>query len=71
MKINYILQELKSYVEPDKKKIFSAAVEDRLNKGVVQYYNNLSKAYDKLYLYSDNYELKLIKKLNKGMKKDE
>lgn len=66
MNLNAIIKELNAYRTSNKDEIFSVAIEERLNKALVQYYHSLTKACNKLSLYSDKYELKLINKLNKG-----
>ena len=65
MTINKILDELKLYIAKDKQIIFYKAIQDRLDKCLVEYYDSIKKAYDKLDLYSDEHELKLMKRLNK------
>lgn len=65
MTISKILDELKLYIAKDKQNIFYKAIQDRLDKCLIEYYNSIRKAYDKLDLYSDKYELKLMKRLNK------
>lgn len=64
--IQRIINELKQYEGKQKSKVLSEAIQERLDVSLVSYYNELTKAFDKLYEYSDNYEIKLLKKLNKG-----
>ena len=64
--IQRIINELKQYEGKQKSKVLSEAIQKRLDISLVSYYNELTKAFDKLYEYSDNYEIKLLKKLDKG-----
>ena len=48
MTINKILDELKLYIAKDKQIIFYKAIQDRLDKCLVEYYNSIRKAYEKL-----------------------
>lgn len=63
--IEKIIAELKRYENQDKQKILSIRIQERLDKALQEYYNSVSKAFDKLEIYNNEYEIKLIKKLNK------
>ena len=60
-----LISELKEYEGKSKSLILTERIQERLDKSLVEYYNSVTKAFDKLDLYNENYELKLIKKLNK------
>lgn len=62
--IKAIINELHQYMGKDKRKVFEVRINERLNKSLKQYYDDLNKTLEKLYLYNDKYEdNRLIKKL--------
>lgn len=62
--IKAIINELRKYMGKDKSKIFEIRINERLNKSLKQYYDDLNKTLEKLYLYNDKYDdNRLIKKL--------
>ena len=63
--IKNIIEDLKQYEGRSKNEILVQRIQERLDKALQTYYESVSKSFDKLDIYKDNYEIKLIKKLNK------
>lgn len=61
--IRQLALELKSYIASDKAAILQIRVNERLDKSLKQYYDDLSKTLEKLYIYDNEHENKLITKL--------
>lgn len=61
-----IIKELKFYYFPDKQKLLSLRIEERLDKSLKEYYSQLDKTIEKLTLYDEEHDnLTVIKKINK------
>ncbi len=65
-KIIHELYTLSKYMGKDKSKLFELRVKERLNKSLQEYYLTLNNSLDKLYMYSEDNNIKLVKKINKG-----
>ena len=65
MEIKRLLRNIKYYLAIDKETLFHNALQERLKKSLDQYYKDLNKAFDRLYPYTDNFELRVIRKLSK------
>lgn len=65
-KIVHELCILSKYMGKDKSKLFELRVKERLNKSLQEYYLTLNNSLDKLYMYSEDNNIKLVKKINKG-----
>ena len=63
--IEKVINELQACRNIDKSKFFEEQVNLRLNKSLIEYYNQLNKAFDKLSCYDDSHDLRLVKRLNK------
>ena len=63
-RLKILISELKEYEGKDKSSVLAERIQERLDKSLLEYYHSVTKAFDKLVLYNDSYELKLIKKLN-------
>ena len=60
------LEALKHYMgNEDKESILIFRISNRLNKSLIEYYSNLTKSLDKLTSQDDEYNVKVIKHLNK------
>lgn len=67
--IKKLIEELKSYHYPDKEKLLALRIEERLDKSLKEYYNQLNKTLDKLTIYDEEHEnLTVMKKINKEVK---
>lgn len=65
--IEELIKELHSYKCKDKKTLLAIRIEERLNKSLKTYYEELTKTLNSLYRYDDEHEnLKLMKNLNEG-----
>ncbi len=63
-----IINELQLHENPDKAKVLQDCIQERLNKSLKEYYNELSKTLINLSLYAENHDIKLMKKINKELK---
>lgn len=62
--IMQLIHELKLYIVKDRQKVLALRINERLDKSLKQYYDDLTKTLEKLYAYNDKYEdNRLIKKL--------
>lgn len=59
-----IIKELKTYKTSieDKNTILERRIQERLDQSLKDYYNVLSKAFDKLSEYDETHDLRLIKR---------
>lgn len=67
-RIKNIIIDLNKHVSDDKIKLLSNLIKKRLDKSLIQYYDDLNNSLEKLNRYDDKYQLRLIKKLNKEAK---
>ena len=63
--IEKIWNELKHSKIVDKQLFFCECVEKRLDKSLIEYHKSVEKAFESLVNYNMDYEIRLIKKLNK------
>lgn len=62
----YEISTLKNYIGKNKLNILTEKINERLNKSLITYYQQLNKSLEKLYVYNENNSDRLINKLNKG-----
>lgn len=58
-----IIDKLKNYVNKNKAELLKKWIEERLEKSLKQYYNQLAHAFDKLSVLSDGKEVKALRRL--------
>lgn len=66
IKIQSILEDLRSYLTIKKNDLFEKCLKERLDLSLVTYYQTLDKSLEKLDYYNEKHNLSLVKKLNKG-----
>ena len=66
-KIKELLKELRQHIKTpeEKKQILETRIQERLNKSLQTYYSQLTDVFDRLSIYDETHDLKLIKRLNK------
>ena len=62
-----ILKELREHIKTPQEKhlILEKRIQERLNKSLETYYSQLTGVFDRLSIYDNEHDLKLIKRLNK------
>ena len=63
--VEKIWNELKYSKIIDKQEFFNQCVQQRLNKSLIEYHKSIQKAFDSLINYNIDYDVRLMKKLNK------
>ena len=60
-----LIEELNTFRNKDRNQIIREAIQNRLDKSLKEYYDDLNKSLDRLEYYNEQNNLKLIKKINK------
>lgn len=65
--IKNIMKDLRCHIKTkeEKEALLEVRIQERLTKSLETYYNQLTNVFDRLSLYDESHELKLIKRLNK------
>jgi DNA mismatch repair ATPase MutS len=66
-RLKNILKELREHIKSPQEKhlILEKRIQERLNKSLETYYSQLTGVFDRLSIYDNEHDLKLIKRLNK------
>lgn len=66
-RLENILKELREHIKSPQEKhlILEKRIQERLNKSLETYYSQLTGVFDRLSIYDNEHDLKLIKRLNK------
>lgn len=64
-KIELIIEELQYYNHKDKSQLLINYIKERLDKSLLEYYDQLNTAFTNLTEYNEKRNLTLMKKLNK------